>query len=133
MVAIFLLKLDANILPAQKRSSDKAAARSGKWVQDNIACPGESFDDRHESVDGLLGRMVVVAGIVPRQYVVDRIGRQLRPPLRENIRGFVRVPQEALGGCIGLSENNVADRREARALPRREERIHAVPAVERNT
>jgi hypothetical protein len=44
----------------------------------------------------------------------------------------VRVPRKELSRGVGLTEDNIGDRCEARALPRREERVHAVPAIERN-
>jgi hypothetical protein len=64
VVAVFLLKLDADVVPPEESGDNKAAARSRKWGQRDIVGLGEiSFDDRLDRVDRLLGRMVVVARI----------------------------------------------------------------------
>ncbi len=61
-LAVFVLKLDADVIPSQESGSDQAAARSGEWVQDDIAGLGEGFNNGHERVDGLLGWMAVIFG-----------------------------------------------------------------------
>ena len=48
-------------------------------IEDDIASLRERLDDRLESVDGLLGRMVIIAGIVPRQHVTEGTGGKFGP------------------------------------------------------
>ncbi len=71
-----------------------------------------------ENIDDFLGRMGLVAGLLPRLYIREWPSKVLRPSLGENVSGLVSNRDEALVGNIGLRPDNVTDRIESRLRPR---------------
>ena len=116
-VAVFFLQLDPCISAPQKRRRDETAAGACKRVQHDVACFGERVDDGLEGFDGFLGRVAVVAGILPRQHVVKGLLRHRRMAFRQKVGGFVGVAHEALARGIRLAEDEMPDRRKPGTPP----------------
>jgi hypothetical protein len=95
-VAVFLFKLDPDVPAPLEGRGNQAAAGTRERIKHQVTGFSESLDDRLQGFDGFLGRVAMVAGVVPWLHVTDGIGGKLGAALGEHIRGFVLVAQEAL-------------------------------------
>src|SRR5208337_580469 len=127
------VEFDAEVLPPGFLRRDQGRAGTGEGIEHHAACGAERLDQRLQAADRLLGRVQLVAGVLPFQNVRDRPFRQGGIAFRQQIGLLVRRLHEARARCVFLAKDDMADGPETRAPPRRHELVGLVPAIEADT
>src|SRR5580693_3687264 len=105
-LAVFALKLHADVSAAEESRCDEAAARARERIENNVARFREKPDNRCQGVDGLFGRMAAIAGVGPGLDISKRLARQRWSALSQDIRLLMRALQEARAGCVSFAPDD---------------------------